>query len=136
MSPLSRTRTVWPLLLGAVSLALVASLAFASRGAAADGACRAVATGPFLYVDRVIPDAYVECTATQSRIRVYVELTRDGSVVRSGRRDCRNVAICHHDIDLAVGDSPGDQRWCHRVRGTIAPNRPVVEATSCEDEPF
>jgi hypothetical protein len=119
----------------AVLLAAAALAALAVPRATASGDCRSVAGGPFLYADLVIPDSYVECSSAQNRIRIWVELSRDGVVVASERRDCRKVAVCHLDVGVATDDPPGDQQWCVRVRGEVA-GRAVPEATSCESEAF
>jgi hypothetical protein len=120
-------------------LSLAAALAVGLGGPAegADTNCRAVAGGPFLYVqaDLVIPESYVECATTQNRIRVFVTLFRDGVVVQDERRDCRKRSICHLDIDASEPDLAGDQQWCVTVSGVVgATTLPAV--TACEDEAF
>jgi hypothetical protein len=119
------------------SMLAVAGMGAAGGAAAATSSdCRAVAGGPFLYVDMVIPDASIQCAAPAGRIRVYGVLTRDGVTVESGRRDCRNTSVCHLSVDISHADAPGDQRWCVRVWGSVNPNQAVPEATACDQDTF
>jgi hypothetical protein len=104
--------------------------------AAASPDCSAVAAGPFLYAGMVFPDGAVECSGAAGRIRVSGMLTRDGVVVESARRDCRNTSVCRLSVDLAHVDSPGDQRWCARIGGSVAGGSAVPEATVCEEGTF
>lgn len=125
----------------ALVLLLVAAALAASLGGRADAAaevdCRAVAGGPFLYLqaDLIIPESYVVCATAQNRIRVFVTLTRDGVVVQDERRDCRKRSICHLDIDASEPDLPGDQQWCVIVSGIVG-NAALAPMTSCESEAF
>jgi hypothetical protein len=121
----------------AASAACAGGTAVAGGTAAASSAdCRAVAAGPFLYAGMVFPDGAVECSGAVSRIRVYGVLTRDGVVVESARRDCRNTSVCRLSVDLVHVDSPGDQLWCARIWGSVAGGSAVPEATVCEEDVF
>jgi hypothetical protein len=125
-------------------LVVLAASAVCAGGTAVDGDaaaassadCRAVAAGPFLYAGMVFPDGAVECSGAVSRIRVSGVLTRDGVAVESARRDCRNTSACRLSVDLAHVDSPGDQRWCARISGSVAGGSAVPEATVCEEATF
>jgi hypothetical protein len=73
--------------------ALVFALALAIGAVAAHGgaaspssaaACATTASPPFLY-SVVIPDSAVQCDATERRIKIQTELTRDGFRVGARR---------------------------------------------------
>jgi hypothetical protein len=118
-------------------LALAAALLAAGGGtaSAAHDDCRlflAVST----YAGAVFPSSSIECDSVKSRIRIHAELTRDGVLVSRERRDCRNASVCHLTVDAAVQDIPGDQQYCARAWGSVAPNHFVGEATACEQESF
>src|SRR5687767_9186846 len=102
------------------------------RASAADTDCRVVVDGVFEYAGFVFPASRVECGSANARIRVYAELKRDNVVVVSERRDCRNTTVCHLTFDASIRDVPGNQLYCVRVSGTVAPNHFVGQASGCE----
>lgn len=121
------------------ALAAVLAVLLAPMAAAAPNpstaSCTTVADGPFLYVDIVIPNTAVQCGATQRRLRVETQLTRDGAVVASASRTCRNTSVCWLTVDASAPDAPGDQLWCTRTNGYVGSTF-AGEATSCEYESF
>jgi hypothetical protein len=118
-------------------LAAVALLAFGGgRASAADTDCQVVLDGVFEYAGVVFPASRVECGSAKARIRVYAELTRDNVVVVSERRDCRNTTVCHLSVDASIRDVPGNQLYCARVWGIVAPNHIVGEVSGCESDVF
>lgn len=121
-----------------VVVAAVALLAISGggRASAADTYCRVVVDGVFEYAGFVFPAARVECGSAKTRIRVYAELRRDNVVVASERRDCRDTTVCHLNFDASVRDVPGNQLYCVRVWGIVAPNHSVGQASGCESDVF
>jgi hypothetical protein len=97
--------------------------------------CATGAEGPFLYVDTVIPDTAVQCNETQHRLRIETEPSRDGVVVATASRMCRNQSVCRISVDASAPDVPGDQLWCVTARGYVGSTF-VGEASSCEYEEF
>ncbi|MGH2649649.1 MAG: hypothetical protein ACRDHK_00355, partial [Actinomycetota bacterium] len=94
-------------------VALAVALLPASGGPASANHddCRLVLGGVSTYAGAVFPSSRIECDTVKSRIRIHAELTRDGVVVSSERRDCRNMSVCHLTVDAAVSDIPGDQQY-------------------------
>jgi hypothetical protein len=123
--------------LRALVLAAAVAAALSSAAGPAPPDCRTVAGGPFLYfqANLVIPESRVECSAPTNRIRVWVELSMDGTVVATDRRDCRKTAVCHLDVGVATDDPPGDQQWCVVVRGETNAGA-LTASRSCESEAF
>jgi len=120
--------------LAAVLALLLAPTATASTPTSSSS-CTTVAEGPFLYVDTVIPDSAVQCDAPQRRLHIETHLTRDGIVVASASRTCRNASVCRLSVDASAPDVPGDQAWCTTANGA-AGSTFVGEASSCETDPF
>ncbi len=116
-------------------LAVVPAAAIAAPPASSTASCTIVAEGPFLYVDTVIPNSAVQCDAPQRRLRIETQLTRDGVVVVSASRACRNASVCWLTVDASASDAPGDQLWCLTTRGYVGSTF-VGEASSCEHEDF
>jgi hypothetical protein len=106
-----------------------------SAGATGEG-CSVTADGPFLYITTVFPETAVRCSTTQSRLRIFTSLTRDGVQVSSARRDCRRTNVCHLTFDASVEDIPGDQQYCLQTQGYVGGYYFVGAASSCESEPF
>src|SRR5215208_7201881 len=105
-------------------LALAAVLAAAAAPTAnaapnAPASCVSVAEGPFLYVDIVIPVAEVQCDTPPRPLRIEKQLTRDGVVVATASRSCRNAAVCRQSIDASVLDVPGNQLRCLTTQGYV-----------------
>jgi hypothetical protein len=119
--------------LAAVLAVVVAPDAIA--GPAAPASCTSVAEGPFLYIDTVIPVAEVRCNAPQRRLQIETQLTRDGVVVATASRSCRNASVCRQSVDASAPDVPGNQLWCLTTRGFVG-SAFVGEASSCEQEEF
>jgi hypothetical protein len=119
-------------------LALAAAFLAAGGGtaSAAHDDCRLVLGGVSTYAGAVFPSSRIECDTVKSRLRIHAELTRDGVVVSRERRDCRNASVCHLTVDAAVNDIPGDQQYCARAWGWVAPNHFLGEASACEQESF
>jgi hypothetical protein len=102
---------------------------------ASTASCTTTAEGPFLYVDTVIPVTSVRCDTAQRRLRIETELTRDGVVIASTRRACRNTDVCYATVDASAPDEPGDQVWCTSARGYVGSTF-VGAARACEAEAF
>jgi hypothetical protein len=124
------------------SLAVLAAVfavtpAFAATAAppSSSSSCSTVAEGPFLYVDTVIPSTAVQCDVTQRRLRVETQLSRDGVVVATASRTCRNESVCRLTVDASAPDLSGDQLWCVATKGYVGSTF-VGEASSCEHEEF
>jgi hypothetical protein len=97
--------------------------------------CSLVNDPPSLYADIVLTHGAVECDGSARRLRVYLELRRDGVVVNSARRDCRRANVCQITVDASVVDIPGDQVYCAHAVG-YADGAFVGESTACESEGF
>ncbi len=119
----------------AAVLAVVPATAIAATPSSATASCTISAEGPFLYVDIVIPVSAVRCDAPQRRLRIETQLTRDGVVVASASRACRNVSVCWLTVDASAPDAPGDQLWCLTTSGYVGVTF-VGEASACEHEDF
>ena len=117
----------------AVTPAIAATAAPPSSSSSSS--CATVAEGPFLYVDTVIPSTAVQCDVTQRRLRIETQLSRDGVVVVTASRTCRNESVCRLSVDASAPDEPGDQLWCVMARGYVGSTF-VGEASSCEREDF
>jgi hypothetical protein len=124
------------LALAAVLCGGASLLGLAPNAAATGEGCSVTANGPFLYVTTVFPETAVQCSTTQSRLRIFTSLTRDGVQVSSARRDCRRTSVCHLTFDASVEDIPGDQQYCLQTQGYVGGNYFVGAARSCESEPF
>jgi len=124
------------LLLVAVLCGGASLLGLGSNAGAAGEPCVITADGPFLYHTTVFPVTAVECSTTQSRLRISTSLTRDGVQVSSARRDCRKTSVCHLTFDASVEDIPGDQQYCLETQGYVGGSDFVGTARSCESEPF
>ncbi len=123
------------LLSAAVLAAVIAATTLTSSAAGADEDCQVVVGGPFVYHTTVIPESYVDCATTKGRIRDESQLSRDGVVVRTARRDCRNTTRCYLDIDVSAEDVPGNQVWCVTTWGSVK-NHAIAPATACESAEF
>jgi hypothetical protein len=121
--------------LAAVLAALLAPTATAAPPSASASSCTTVAQGPFLSVDVVIPNTAVQCNAAERRLHVETQLTRDGAVVASASRTCRNASVCRLTVDASAADAPGDQLWCTSAKGYVGSTF-VAEAKSCESDTF
>ena len=132
---MSRRLAVLSLAVLAGFLAAVPGLAKAPAPVATD--CRLAVSGPFLYLqaDLIIPDSYIECTSTQSRINISSVLTRDGQQVASSSRSCRNRSRCDLSIDISSPNIPGDQVWCVTATGSVG-RVSFASATACESNAF
>ena len=119
----------------AVVVAAVAIPVASAKAPPAPASCTVTAEGPFLYVDTVIPVTSVQCGAPQHRLRIETVLLRDGVVVASASRSCRDASVCWLSIDASVQDEPGNQLWCTVTRGYDGSTL-VGEARSCESEEF
>jgi hypothetical protein len=125
---------------GALVLA-IALCAFAAQGASARPpsqapapACHISASAPFLY-SVVIPVSAVECDGTARRLRISTQLTRDGVMVASSSRSCRDTSSCWLTVDASAPDEPGDQVWCTVTSG-YAGTTFLGSASACETEEF
>jgi hypothetical protein len=116
-------------------LAVSPASAIAAPPAQSSASCTVSAQGPFLYVDIVIPVASVQCDTQQRRLHIETELTRDGVVVATASRSCRNASVCWQSVDASAPDVPGNQLWCLTTRGSVGSTF-VGEASSCEQEEF
>jgi hypothetical protein len=127
---------VRPALVFALALAIgaVAAHGGAASPSSAVAGCATTASPPFLY-SVVIPDSAVQCDATERRIKIQTELTRDGFRVASSSRTCRDTSVCRLTVDASAPDEPGDQVWCTVARGYVG-RVFVGEARACETDAF
>jgi len=142
--------SVMRITLGGVFVASVLSVALACSDAIAphggpgivvsvergviDPSCRTIAESPTFSGGLVHPKGSVECARIRSRLRVAVELTRDGAQATRIAWDCRTVSRCQNKLAGAVTDPGGDQHWCTVATGYVHDDL-VAEATACEDDP-
>ncbi len=126
---------VRPLVALVAVLAVVPAAAIAAPPASSTASCTIVAEGPFLYVDTVIPNSAVQCDVPRRRLHIETQLIRDGAVVTSASRTCRNASVCWLTVDASAPDARGDQVWCVTAKG-YAGSTFVGEASSCENESF
>ncbi len=122
------------IVLVAVGLGSLVVHGAAARPAPSAANCSTVASAPFLY-SVVIPVSAVQCDGTQRRLRIETRLTRDGLVVASASRTCRDTSVCWLTVDASAPDEPGNQLWCSVARG-YAGTAFVGEAQACETDDF